>query len=251
MRKGFNMSIKWKDLLLMLIEWLPKLWLWLSTRRFRQVFGQDAGKEYHIIYCNKFVQNKKEVFISPPSKLRRPLLAHPTNLTSVNSCATTRAIGHLVYSFGQKVKVPPTLSSEVDTDEKIDISFVSIGGITNRKTCDLLEDVSHFLEFSGNSIVFATTTLETAHNEVDYAFIIKTHPQSNPERTWLCCAGVGECGASGAAWYLATKWNNIRKWAKNRPFAIITETHVNSDESTRLVHKFVQHKGASEFTKLT
>lgn len=238
------------DLILGLIERLPDLWRYLWTWRFRQVFGRDAGKEYHIVYYIKLVQDRSLVFFSPPAKINRSLFAHTTNLTSINSCATTRAMGHLVHSFGENIKRPPAIDSDVDTDDKMDISFISIGGLTNRKSCDVFEDVSCFLKFSGDSILHGDSILATARDDVDCAFIIKTHPESNPERTWICCAGVGEWGTSGAAWLLGRKWKDIRKWAKDKPFAIITETRFNSDESTTLIHRFVRHKGAQGFTKL-
>jgi hypothetical protein len=82
---------------------------------------------------------------------------------------------------------------------------------------------------------------------VDYALIVKIHPPKKPERTWLCCAGVGEWGTSGAAWYLAGKWKEIHKWAKSKPFAIITETKSNSDDSTIPIHKF---RNAQEVEKV-
>jgi hypothetical protein len=155
----------------------------------------------------------------------------------------------LVYAFGEKDIKPPTISSDEDTDTKMDVSFVSIGGVTNLKSCDVLRDKSnHFLDFgyshdekimryfivsksSGRPIIESS-------KEFDYGFIIKINPYSNPARTWLCCAGFGEWGASGAAWYLATKWRDIHKWAKDKPFAIITKTEYRNDESTIPIHTF-------------
>ncbi|HUT29147.1 MAG TPA: hypothetical protein VMX13_05080 [Sedimentisphaerales bacterium] len=223
-----------------LIEQVPRLWRWILAWRFRRVFGRDVGKEYHIIYFIKDVQDREIVFGSPKSKRERRRYANATNLTCITPCADTRAMGHLVYSFGENVKLPPTMDSDVDADERMDISFVSIGGTGNLKTCDLLEDASDFrgFEFKGESILWRTSILVTAHDDVDYALIIKIHPESNPERTWICCAGVGEWGTSGAAWFLARKWKEIHKWAGNKPFAIITKTQFNSDESTVMIHRF-------------
>jgi hypothetical protein len=232
-------------------QWLIYLWRYLLSWKFMKVFGKDAGKEHHIVYNIKNVKDRSIIFLSPMSEINRPLYANATNLSTINSCATTRAMGHLVYSFGKNVKLPPIMDSEVDIDNKMDLSFISIGGLTNMKTCDLLEDVSHFLKFSGESILWRNEILVTAGNNVDYAFIIKTHPKSNPERTWLCCAGVGEWGTSGAAWYLARKWKDVHKWAKKNPFAIITKTTIKSDETTVVVHKFLRDNDTGEFTKLT
>jgi len=239
------------DCITFLIKSIRMLWHWLWTWKFRQIFGKDAGDNYHIIYYQKYVPDRRIVFIGPKPKVKRSLYRHSTNLTTINSCATTRSIGHLVYSFGTKAKTPPAISSDSDTDEKMDISFISIGGLTNLKSCDVLKEAACFLNFSGDSIVQGNTKLITATlPDTDCGFIIKIHPSSNPKRTWLCCAGVGEWGTSGAAWFLAMKWKEIYKWTKDKSFAIITKTAIGSDESTQLVHRFLRFSETSEFTKL-
>jgi len=223
-----------------LVQRVRKLWCYLSVWRFKQVFGRDAGKEFHVIY-NINIVPKGVVFERPEPKVKRDNYKRTQNLTTVNSCATTRAIGYLVYTFGEMVNIPPTIGSDVETDEKMDMSFISIGGVTNLKTCDVLRDDSnHFLDFDKRSIVHRSSRLPIIEfrSDVAYGLIIKTNPHSNPERAWICCAGFGERGTSGAAWFLATKWKDIGKWAKKGPFAIITKTEVNSDESTVPIHKF-------------
>ena len=244
---------------LSLIQWIQKLWGWALTWQFRRVFGNDVNEEYHIIYKinevpviykSNEVSGKRIIFPTHTPKFPRKRYCSTTNLTTINSYATTRAVGHLVYAFGKKAHKPPVISSTVDTDEKMDISFISIGGTTNLKTCDLLEDVSYFLDFKGNSIIQGNSQLITATNDIDGGFIIKIHPQSNPERTWLCCAGLGEWGTSGAAWFLSRKWKDIHKWAKSKSFAIITKTTIGSDESTRLVHRFLRNNKTGEFNML-
>lgn len=220
-----------------LVQWAKKLWYYVLTWTFKQVFGRDAGKEYHVIY-NINIVPKGIVFEKPEPKVKRDNYRRTQNLTTINSCAVTRAIGYLVYAFGEKVNKPPIISSDVDTDDRMDISFISVGGVTNQKTCDVLRDGSnHYsklwgIEFTG---------------DVDYGFIMKIKPDSNPKRTWICCAGYGEWGSSGAAWFLARKWKDIRKLAKGKPFAIITKTEINSDESTKLVHNFLTSDDVEDF----
>ncbi len=243
------------------IKGAKKLWLWLSTWKFKQVFGRDAGKEFHVIYNIKFVpKDKKIVFEKVTPKVHRDNYSRTQNLTTINSCSTTRAIGYLVYSFGEMVNKPPIISSDADTDEKMDISFISIGGRTNLKTCDILRnDSNHFLDFrrirdkdsDKSFIVHRPSKLPIIEfsSHVAYGFIIKINPDSNPERTWICCAGFEEWGTSGAAWYLSNKWKTIRKWAKNKPFAIITKTEINCDESTRWIHKFLTSEEVEDVAK--
>lgn len=226
-----------------LVEHARKLWRYLSTRKFRQVFGRDVRKEFHLIY-NINVVPQGTVFNRPEPKVQRENYRRTQNLKTVNSCATTRAIGHLVYGFGKMVDIPLIISSDVDTDERMDMSFISVGGVTNLKTCDVLRDNSnHFLDYRSRepSIVHRSSGQAVAKpsTNVAYGFIVKIHPNSNRERTWICCAGFEEWGTSGAAWFLANKWKDIHKWAKGKPFAIITETEYQSDESTQLVHRFL------------
>ncbi len=225
-----------------LFQHVRKLWRYISAWKFKQVFGKDAGKEYHLIY-NISIPPKGTIFSKPEPKYRRKNYTKTKNLTTINSCATTRAIGYLVYAFGEKDIKPPTISSDTAKDAKMDLSFISIGGVTNLKSCDLLNDESNqFLNFGYSHdkktirhfIVSKTLGLPIVESskECDHGFIIKINPNSNPERTWICCAGFGEWGASGAAWYLARKWKDIYKWAKKKPFATILKTQYKRDEST-------------------
>ena len=165
---------------------IPSLWHWIRTQKFRQVFGSDVGVKYYIIYNIHRVPDKHIIFQKPEHQVKRALYAASTNLTYINSCATTRAIGYIVYAFGEKVNVPPIISSDVDTDTKMDISFVSLGGLTNLKTCDILDKSNYSLCFYGDSIIHEVSKIPivSAENE-DYGLIIKIHPPSNPKRTWI------------------------------------------------------------------
>jgi hypothetical protein len=87
-----------------LIEWLPKLWRWLLTRRFRQVFGRDAATEFHVIY-NVSIPPGDIVFSKPEPRVHRDNYRRTKGLGTVNSCATTRAIGHVVYGFGEMARL--------------------------------------------------------------------------------------------------------------------------------------------------
>ncbi len=229
------------DLLEYVVKAANKSWSWLLIWMFKQVFGRDAGKEYYVIY-NISIPPPDTVFSKPEPKVKRDNYRRTRNLETINSCATTRAIGYLVYAFGESVNKPPIICSDIDTDGRMDVSFVSVGGVTSLKSCDVLRDLSnHFLDFTKDSIVHQLSRLPVIkfNTEVAYGLIIKINPHSNPERTWICCAGFEEWGTSGAAWFLATKWKHIRKWAKDNPFAIITKAHYHSDESTEIVHKFL------------
>jgi len=68
----------------------------------------------------------------------------------------------------------------------------------------------------------------------DYGFILKIHPEQHKNKVWIVCAGYGEWGTSGAAYYLAKNWKYIYKKAKDKPFAIMINVEIGKDESAKI-----------------
>jgi hypothetical protein len=88
------------------------------------------------------------------------------------------------------------------------------GGGSNYKTADTLASESNifirmghtgFLLPSGENLPFSCTT------EEDHGFILRITPPEFPNRSWIVCAGLGEWGSSGSAWFLANKWQELIK----------------------------------------
>jgi len=149
------------------------------------------------------------------------------------------------FTFGRNIKIHPHIISDEEADDKMNLSFVSIGGLNN-KTIDSLDDSeNHYLDY--NHLRIRPKDSEEVKDEYtlqkypgyDLGIILKIHPANNPQCTWICCAGFGLWGTSGAAYYLSHKWNNIHKWAKNKPFGCVIKTRVGSHESTELLRKIV------------
>jgi hypothetical protein len=69
----------------------------------------------------------------------------------------------------------------------------------------------------------------------EYGMILKVRPARFPRRVWLACAGIGEWGTSGAAWFLANKWNEIRSRVGAYPFIAIVRILHGQDESAEVV----------------
>jgi len=220
---------------------------WIKTYKCRRFFGNDTNKEYHIIYTVYNSPDRRIVFPKiPPKVSRKHYASGAKNLTTIHSCATTISAGYLNYVIGKNIGIPPILSSDEETDENMDLSFLSIGGLTNYKTVDLLEDESNnFLDFNENGLIISKDPIKRPLNisysdGYDYSFIIKIHPKNNPGRTWMCCAGIGEWGTSGAAWYLANRWKQFYKFVKKKEFAYITKTRIGSDTSTHPILKLLK-----------
>ena len=213
----------------------------VRRRSFRMIFGEDVESFFYLVYPHFESPSRKIEFRKPPSQVPRRTYS-ATNLSALHSTAATRTVNHLAYEIGSNSTAPPRIISDVDADQLMDISFLAIGGHTNHKSVDVFDNEENkFLDFGQESIVSKETrdTIVIAESEVDYAIILKICPFGNPKRTWLCCAGFGEWGTSGAAWWLSHNWKTIYKEAKKKPFACITRTRVGSDDSTRMLHLFL------------
>jgi len=88
----------------------------------------------------------------------------------------------------------------------------------------------------------------------DFGLILKLHPVQFPERVWIVCAGIGERGTSGAAWYLANKWQELRSRAYDKPFAAILkvegDVYSGRDQSAELLKIMVLNGDKIESTNL-
>jgi len=226
-------------------------WVRQKTKRkkFKKVFGNDSDN-FYIVYPS-YEAPKNSSFPKSPSKVPRRKYT-TVNLTTINSNASTRSISHLSYIFGKYSKSLPQIKSDVDLDQQMDISFLSVGGLNNYKPLDVLDNTANiFLEF-GNGGIQSKTSSESIANVAgkhDFGLILKIHPENNPNRAWLCVAGLGEWGTSGAAWWLSRYWKTIHKQAKEKPFACVTKTIYGSDDSTSLVHLFISKEDVENIAK--
>jgi hypothetical protein len=226
---------------------LAAQYFWKKRRYhlFKRLFGKDLEENFYIIYP-AYESPQGVSYPKPPPRVPRPGYT-TVNLTTINSTAASRTMSHIAYAIGKNSASHPHIKSDLETDEKMDISFISVGGLNNYKSLDVLESQDNsFLTFGGTpmTILSARSSNTMIHPEsgFDYGIIIKINPSHNPSRTWLCCAGIAEWGTSGAAWWLSRYWKKISKKAKDRPFAIITRTRNGSDDSTELVHLFLSQE---------
>lgn len=222
----------------------------LNLRRFRAVFGDDVGKEFYVIYKSSRTDSDAR-FPAVQSEVPQPT-AGTTHLSTINSCATTRATGYLLYEFGRRTRDTPLLRSHSETSHRTDLSFITIGG-GNHKTNDFLKDPSNvFLDHKYPAIVAKASrqVIAQAEGKYDYGFIAKIHPHNHLGRTWVCCYGIGEYGSSGAAYYLSHNWRIIQKTVGNKPFAYVTRTEFGKDDSTCVVGgPFYDSGSVDEFAK--
>lgn len=218
--------------------------------KFKSVFGNDVADS------NKFRLVFGEFILSPPIitflannsithpyQKPMPISQGPVNMFSISkpvSIAEVRAVNYLSSVIGKQVKQAPVITSDIEIKDKLDLSFVSFGGPNgNHKTNDVLtNEANQLINFDqGNSQMISVTSkkpiLTTAalSKDYDYGLILKIHLEQPPNHVWITCAGFGEWGTSGAAYYLAKNWQKIYEWAKGNNFAIIVKVRNGQDES--------------------
>ena len=66
--------------------------------------------------------------------------------------------------------------------------------------------------------------------------ILKVRPTQCPNRVWISCAGFTEHGTSGAAYFLASKWNQIWSEAGGDPFIIVVKVRTGQDQSAEVLY---------------
>jgi len=234
---------------------LERLYRYLRAWKFRSFFGVDES--YFIIYtlynaptCPKNDSECKLLFGKTSRKNAGSKVGSGINLHQVASIASTKGVGYLVEAFSRNMRKAPNIAADVDTNVmvKMNISFVAVGGKTNYKSSDLLNNPSNvFLHFEGNKIICPVSKeiiakLEGAKPGDDIGLIVKIHPDANPERTWICCAGFGITGTVGTTYYLSRKWRKLKKYAGRGQFGCVLSCPSISEEDTKLMRIVMQRK---------
>jgi hypothetical protein len=152
---------------------------------------------------------------------------------AVSGCEI-RAAKYLSESIAVNAGQSAVLAADTAILEQRDISFISFGLSSNLKSLDVFNNGAN--EFVGVQIDRFITrrsgrNLVVASQTCDYGLILKIRPSNLSERTWICCGGFGEWGSSGAAWYLARNWRELRAKYRRGPFAVIVRVESERDES--------------------
>jgi hypothetical protein len=232
---------------------LPK-WIWgkLRRRQFRKVFGET--KEYYLAFGSMVVRpdlislaancSRPEVARFPLAKSVRPDMAFSAQ--RVASGCEIRAVAHVGSLLSKEGAVVATVVTDDAIQDKVDVDFVSFGAMSNLKTLDIFKNPANQLsEYDQASGFFVNRKdrrpLYQRRNGFDYGIILRIHPSQFPHRTWICCAGWGEWGTSGTAWFLANRWKEIAKRVNSDDhFLCVIEVSPGQDESATLLALRVQ-----------
>jgi hypothetical protein len=154
-------------------------------------------------------------------------------------------ISYISTAMGKFIGRSPDVRSDMEIRNTLDLDFICFGGPFSNvmtETC-MTNSGNRLVVFEQHTVQF---NMRSDGNPViqfnpafDYGLILKVHPVQFQERVWIACAGVGERGTSGAAWYLANKWQELRGKVEDKPFAAVVrvEPDVNfgRDQSAELL----------------
>jgi hypothetical protein len=226
-------------------------WAWFRRKligcRFKKVFGPGvASDQYALIYAELELSDSSRAYpyVKPGGDRRGGFsISRPVSVCEV------RALSYLASAIGRYVRASVAVRSDLETRTVLDLDFVSFGGPrSNFKTADCQSNTANQLAvFDQSRDQFVSrssgSSMVSYEAEFDYGLILKVKPSQFPHRVWISCAGRGEWGTSGAAWFLANKWKEILRRAGSRPFAAIVRVKVplgqGQDQSAEIINFLV------------
>ena len=218
----------------------------LRRRKFRKVFGH--AKSYFLCYGALILNPQVRKFIPlqfqkladfPLTRRSNPALIFSAD-TAVSACEI-RAASYVSSSLGRDGGVSAEFASDEILGVELDIDIISFGAMNNGKTLDLFSnDANDLSEYDVSQGIFVwkkdRSPLYTPRPNFDYGIIQKIHPKQFPDRTWITCAGIGEWGTSGSAWFLSKRWKKIAKQVRDHDrFVCVVQVEAKKDQSATLI----------------
>lgn len=160
--------------------------------------------------------------------------AFPGAYGDILGYCSARSSGYLVDGL----RIPDIIVrvvSDTEVSSRWDGTFVNIGSSASNIKTDqvkhlpentlLREDMGKFVLANGNEIAMEERT--------DKGIIFKIANPFFHGYSILVCAGLGEWGTSGAAWFLSTRWRMLGRRFGSNPFLLVVGVTIGTDGSAR------------------
>ena len=225
-------------------------------------FDADQSRKYFLVYAKLalprlYKKENNEEITHPyykPSIEGNKIQSDFSISNPVSSCEL-RASKYISSLFSSFASSALELTSDLEVFSITNMSFISLGGISNYKSIDIFNNNSNELVMLNlkNQFVYVNNGLPVFEpkSDFDYGLILKISPEQYPNRVWIACSGLSEYGTSGAAWFLANKWSELIKanrsimnlfgLTKTNNFAAIIRVDHGKDDSAKLI-KFIYDK---------
>lgn len=217
----------------------------ISKWRLLKFFGTDAvvGAAFHTVldpyqhplprtgnrYIKRFFGRRND----------QPLIGED-NVLGINAI---RVVNYAVslFSLYRKYDDPLRISLDEDIRDLWNGSFLCFGSSdSNIKSFDI-ENLhnNNFYSLQFNAQVQRCFNVRgeefSITNEEDVGVILRLRNPYHPEHSLFICAGLGEWGTSGSAYFLFHHWEAIYKQVRGHNFCKVIRVRFRSDESAREV----------------
>jgi hypothetical protein len=210
----------------------------IRRKEFVRIFGEDVIDNYNFIFALLNISNPQSDF-----PLHNPAINNESFKSSaLMATSEVRALKYLSEGMGRLVDKFPILNDDSNLLGKLDFSFCSLGGTSAFSRSVMKYENNSFWKTKDNRSFVSLKSNKTYEidDNFDYAIILKIHPVQFPKRTHIIIIGIGEWGTSGGAWFLANKWREIYKIAKDKEFGVVIRVNHRSDESAKIADKIIR-----------
>lgn len=234
----------------------------IPFRRFNRLFTSAAVREQlHLVYpdfvlhsevatvIQTHVKDCQKIYTKRRSLMRRSYRIDIPHCVAMNDI---EAMTEFVGMFGKVARVTPPIQCDDEAVEEASGSIMSFGLSSNEFThmfLDRLERPLFALEqdragsrygeylrlttlpVSGDPLFFRST------DRHEVGLFVKQHPErdSDPDRAWMLCAGVGPQATIGVAKYMVRNWQKIERLVGAADFIVIVEVPHYSPNAPRLL----------------
>lgn len=227
------------------IPGISRIRTFFKLKTFKKFWGKEIFKNPNVVidvfnYDNSIQPNRARRYFKDFRNQPPVPIAGVDKVMGVETARAARFITGLFYRFSQKLV-------SIRTDEELisewDGTYICFGSSdSNIKTKEiLLLPENRFLDFdfdpkTGQRVIKRKTDGKnfkfSPRPPRDRSMVVKvTNPRFSDQKLFIC-AGLGEWGTAGAAWYLANKWKELLKEFGERDFGVVIETTPLSVEST-------------------
>lgn len=222
------------------------------VRAFRKIFGKRAGKQTPLYIVLDTLRDTRQLAeaVQQSMSIRSPQpdpsgaryyklfpdnhytwLPGPTGAL-VPECSA-RAAGYLIGAFRGIRKITTATVSDSFVAHKRDGSFISLGSSYSNSVSDdiKLQAENPWLKNDAGSFELKDGTTIKMAERSDKGIILKLPNVQFRGHTRVLCAGLGEWGTSGSAWFLSNNWMLLSRRFGSHPFLLIVSVTPGSDES--------------------
>lgn len=209
---------------------------------FRRLFGTKAAEDKKVsITLDTYFFNRKK-WNEAIGETEFPFTKlFPTHMTSFPGAfdemlgyCSSRGAAYLIDSLGKVRDISLHVVSDYVVASEWKGTFINLGSSASNQKTDhikhlpqnlwLREDINGPFQFKDGSEI-------NMDDRIDKGIVMKLPNPYFPGYALFICAGLGEWGTSGSAWFLSAHWRKLSSRFGKNPFLIVVSVSKGSDET--------------------